>query len=138
MKPRHTKIGEYSAKSEPLPTHGWALGSISPQCRLLSHRTRVASVTSGARALSDTEKNFMKSQRKVAFFKALGVNGTNTPAVITHEDYILAGQYDWFCYGPRGNVARIVCLAGNESTSTTAMRCSGELLFAEARPPKGE
>src|SRR5215472_4965523 len=99
MKPRHTKIGEYSAKSEPLPTHGWALGSISPQCRLLSHRTRVASVTSGARALSDTEKNFMKSQRKVAFFKALGVNGTNTPAVITHEGYIWPASMTGFAIG---------------------------------------
>src|SRR5262249_58025723 len=62
--------------------------------------------------LSETEKNFMKSQQKVAFFKALAVKGTNKPAVLTHEDYTWAGQYDWFCDGPRGNVARIVYLSG--------------------------
>src|SRR5262249_49084558 len=69
-----------------------------------------APVTSGSQGLSETEKNFMKSQRKVAFLKALAVKGTNKPAVITHEDYTWAGQYDWFCYGPRDNVARIVYL----------------------------
>jgi hypothetical protein len=69
-------------------------------------------VRAGTHELSEMEKDFMKRQRKAAFFKTLDVKGTNKPAVITHEDYTWASQYDWFCNGPRGNVARTVHLDG--------------------------
>src|SRR5215467_6474894 len=99
MKPRHTKIGEYSAKSEPLPTPtvGPRKHFAAVPALIAPHESRVGDLRR-PRVIRDGEK-LHEELTKMAFFKALGVNGTNKPAVIMHEDYIWPASMTGFVMG---------------------------------------